>query len=206
MSTSSAKSRYKILTFRTIYWEILFLIICLKFHKEIYWSNSYNLVVVNLVHVPKKAVTSSKVLSSLCIIRKCLLCKIWEVNRMYQKSNICEFNIGIFFTTVDIYKEYGQRWNIARHGKSRKHASIYCRQFLRKLWTCLDKQQFFGSIYTSVATSLQYWSTIDLFLFKDIQCSGKNDNLGNFYRLGNMRFADILKSGKSACRQKSTWS
>ena len=35
-----------------------------------------------------------------------------------------------------------------RHGKSRKHASNACGQFLRKLWTFLFKPQFFFAIFT----------------------------------------------------------
>ena len=61
-----------------------------------------------------------------------------------------------------------------RPGKSRKHAIIACGQFLRKLWTFLHNQQHFCSFYPLMATSLQYLSTMNLFLFKNIQSIGKN--------------------------------
>ena len=60
----------------------------------------------------------------------------------YEKSIGCTKKEIFVNLTVDIYKEYGKRWNIARYGKSRKHASIACRQFLRKLWTFLEKNSF----------------------------------------------------------------
>ena len=62
-----------------------------------------------------------------------------------------------------------------------------CKHSLRtifgKLWKFLDKQEFFGSVYPLMATSLQYYSTINLFLFENIQCTGENCNLGNFYMI-----------------------
>ena len=45
-----------------------------------------------------------------------------------------------------------------RQGKSRKHASIACGQFLRKLWTFLDQQQFSFSFYPSMPTNLFSYS------------------------------------------------
>ena len=40
-----------------------------------------------------------------------------------------------------------------RHGKSRKHASVACGQFFRKLWTFLDKQRIFGRNFLLLITN-----------------------------------------------------
>ena len=65
-------------------------------------------------------------------------------------------------------------WWAFRNGKSRKHASVACGQFSQKLWTSFDRQHLFYSFYPSIATSLQYWYTINKILFKSTQCTGKN--------------------------------
>ena len=70
----------------------------------------------------------------------------------------------------------------SRHGKSHKHASIACGQFLSKLLTFLDKQPL-----------LQFWpinahkyvllSTINPPLLENIWYDGKYCNFGHFYML-----------------------
>ena len=72
---------------------------------------------------------------------------------------------------------------VIRHGKSLKHAGVAWGQFFRKLSTFVDKQRISDKFYPSMATSLHYLSSINLFLFKNIQCITKNCNLGHFYMI-----------------------
>ena len=59
------------------------------------------------------------------------------------------------FTTIVHWNK--ENLNIVnRHGKSCKHASVACGQFLRKSWTFLDKQKTLGSVYPSMATSIPH--------------------------------------------------
>ena len=68
-----------------------------------------------------------------------------------------------------------------RHGKSHKHASIACRQFWENYGRFWINNHFFGSFYQSMVTILHFLSTINTFLFKNIQCYGRNCNVGYFY-------------------------
>ena len=70
--------------------------------------------------------------------------------------------------------------NPTRHGKSRKHASVVCGQFLRKLWTFLDKQQFSCSFYPSMPTILHYYPQLLNFCRKISDIMGKNAICGMF--------------------------
>ena len=53
-----------------------------------------------------------------------------------------------------------------RHGKSRKHASNACGQFLRKLWTFCVKQQFSCNFHPSLPPSLHYYPQLMHFCLK----------------------------------------
>ena len=71
--------------------------------------------------------------------------------------------------------------HICRHGKSRKHASNACGQFLKKLWTFLDKQQFSCSVCPKVVIIIHNSS----FLLENIWYNEKNSNFRQFYFLKN---------------------
>ena len=53
-------------------------------------------------------------------------------------------------------RKYALEKMCPRHEKSRKHASIACGQFLRKMWTFLDKLQNSGSTLKLMSTALHY--------------------------------------------------
>ena len=89
-----------------------------------------------------------------------------------------------------------------KHEKSPKHASVACGQLLRKLWTFLDPQQIFGSLYASMATNLHYLSTINLFLLKNIQCFGKYWNKCHFLWLGDTKIYGHLSIQKMGLQTK----
>ena len=57
-----------------------------------------------------------------------------------------------------------------------------------------------------MVTSLHYLSTINLFLFKNIQCIGKKQFRSILYDKEICEYADISQSKKLACGQKSTFS
>ena len=73
-----------------------------------------------------------------------------------------------------------------RHGKSRKYASIACGQFLRKLWTFLDKQQFSCSFYPSMPTILHYYTQLIHCCQKISDIIEKITILGTFRNLGTL--------------------
>ena len=89
----------------------------------------------------------------------------------------------------------------AGYGKSRKHASNACGQFLKEMWTFLDQQQLFVSFY--LLSKLIFLSKNNPGFKENIQCVGKNYNEGHFYMLRNwLNLWTFLKTEN--CGQKST--
>ena len=86
-----------------------------------------------------------------------------------------------------------------RHGKSRKHASNACGQFLRKLWTFFVKQQF-SPINAHKSALL---STINAFLFKNIWYNRKIAILGTFICLGSIWICGHFSTLKIGLRAKN---
>ena len=72
------------------------------------------------------------------------------------------------FSLLTAYIFYHVYNNIFWDEKSRNHASSACGQFVQKLWTFLYQQQIFGSFYSSIAKSVHYLYTINLFFLKNI--------------------------------------
>ena len=105
----------------------------------------------------------------------CIWSGVWEDKSVIHMS-VCmrAFAVGMVVLSLGVLglalgSESGPKIAIYftnRHGKSRKHANIACGQFLRKLWTFLDKQQYFDSFYPSMATSLYYYPQLIHFWMK----------------------------------------
>ena len=91
----------------------------------------------------------------------------------------------------------------SRHGKIRKHASNSCGQFLKKLRTFLDRQQFSCSFYPSMHTSLHYYPQ---FCQKIFEIMEKIAILYTFLCLGTIWVCGHFQPGKLACGQKWTFS
>ena len=72
-------------------------------------------------------------------------------------------------TIVVTLVRFGRLGKLVRHGKSCKHASRACGQFLRKLWTFLEIRQFM-SVFPHKCALLY---TIIPFLLEIMECIGK---------------------------------
>ena len=125
--------------------------------------------------------------------------------KFWSHCNVWQFGVLVFKIKM---KKCGSKNfdNRLRHGKSRKHASKACKQFLEKLWAFLDWQNFFavspGNAHKLILLSTLYL----LFVRKYPMCWGKLQFGPLLYALELFEFADISQHWKLACGQKLTFS
>ena len=120
----------------------------------------------------------------------CILTRGNIFDLMFNVFTVCYWYTQIFISSL---------WTMNRHGKSGKHTSIAYVNIFRKLWTFLVKQQ----IYLSMATSLHFLSTINLFSLKKLNVLEK---IAIQVTEESFEFANIFQSWIFACEQNSSFS
>ena len=111
-------------------------------------------------------------------VRKCFALE----NLRFHRSNHDSFQINCsLISSTRCFRGFE-----VRHGISRKHASIACRQFLKKLWTFLEKLQFSLSFYPPMPTSLHYYPQLIHFCLKISDIMEKSAVLGTLICLGTI--------------------